>query len=100
VKKAIELGACNSLIIKVNMTGTLTDTYRTVRLGRENGLVPIKSRRSGETEDPAISHLAIAWRCPLSKFGLAGVGCAKINEQLRLEEDLSRVFKKPDFPYL
>ena len=100
VKKAIEMGACNSLIIKVNMTGTLTDTHRTVRLARENGWVPVKSRRSGETEDPIIAHLAIAWRCPLGKFGLAGMGCAKVNEQLRLEEDLGGVIRKPDFPYL
>lgn len=100
LKKAIELKACNSLIIKVNMTGTLTDTYRTVRLAHENGWVPVKSRRSGETEDPIIAHLAIAWRCPLGKFGLAGMGCAKVNEQLRLEEDLRGVMKKPDFPYL
>ena len=100
LKKAVELGACNSLIIKVNMTGTLTDTYRTVSSAHENGWVPVKSRRSGETEDPVISHLALAWRCPLGKFGLAGMGCAKVNEQLRLEEDLKGVIKKPDFPYL
>ncbi len=100
VKKAIKAKACNSLIIKVNMTGTLTDTYRTVRLAHENNWLPVKSARSGETEDAVITHLAIAWRCPLGKFRLAGIGCVKINEQLRLEEDLRKVMKKPEFPYL
>ena len=100
VKQAIKVGACNSLIIKVNMTGTLTDTYRTVRLAHENKWIPIKSARSGETEDAVITQLAVAWRCPLGKFRLAGIGCVKINEQLRIEEDLKKVVKKPNFPYL
>jgi hypothetical protein len=50
--------------------------------------------------DSMISHLAVAWRCPLGKFGLAGVGCAKINELLRLEEEMGPFVKKPEFPYL
>jgi len=100
VKKAIKAGACNSLIIKVNMTGTLTDTYKTVRLAHENQWMPIKSCRSGETEDAVIAQLAVAWRCPLNKFALAGKGVPKVNEQLRIEEDLGKVMKKPEFPYL
>jgi enolase len=94
------MGTCNSVVIKVNMTGTLTDTYRTVRLAHENMVVPIKSCRSGETEDPVIAQLAVAWRCPLNKFPLAGKGVPKVNEQLRIEEDLALVMKKPEFPYL
>ena len=100
LSKAIREKSCNSLIIKVNMTGTLTDTHRTVVLAQEHHWIAVKSRRSGETEDPMISHLAVAWRCPLGKFGLAGVGCAKINELLRLEEEMGQVVKKPEFPYL
>jgi len=100
LNKAIREKSCNSLIIKVNMTGTLTDTHRTVVLAQEHNWITVKSRRSGETEDPMISHLAVAWRCPLGKFGLAGVGCAKINELLRLEEEMGSCVRKPEFPYL
>jgi len=71
-----------------------------VRLAHENQWMPIKSCRSGETEDAVIAQLAVAWRCPLNKFALAGKGVPKVNEQLRIEEDLGKVMKKPEFPYL
>jgi enolase len=100
LRTAIEKKACNSFIVKVNMNGTLTDTSRAVQLGHEHNLVPVKSARSGETEDAAIAHLAVVWGCPLSKFRLAGIGCCKINEQLRIEENLVRGPRKPAFPYL
>jgi enolase len=88
VARAIAMEACNSLIVKPNMAGTLTDAARIVRIAKTAGWTPVISRRSGETEDALISHLAVAWGCPFGKFGLGGIGCAKINEQLRLQEEL------------
>ncbi len=86
--KGIEMGAANSLIIKVNMAGTLTDTYRVVELAHKHGYIPVKSCRSGETEDTTITHLSVAWNCPFSKFAVGEKGAAKVNELIRIEEDL------------
>ena len=93
--KGIEMGAANSIIIKVNMRGTLTDTFETVRLAHEHGYVPIKSCRSGETEDTAISHLAVAWNCPFNKFAVGGKGATKLNELIRIEEELGKEARMP-----
>lgn len=100
LRQGIEMGAANSLIIKINQTGTLTDAYRTVDLARRSGYVPIKSCRSGETEDPAIAQLAVAWNCPANKFAVAGKGQAKLNELLRIEEELGSMARLPELPYL
>ena len=99
--KGIAMGAANSLIIKTNQTGTLTDAWKTVTLAKKNGLMPIKSCRSGETEDTAIAHLAVAWGCPANKFAVGGKGPAKLNELLRIEEELTpQVARMPELPYL
>lgn len=93
--KGVSMGAGNANIIKVNMIGTLTDAYKTVELAHKSRYVPVQSRRSVETEDTAIAHLAVAWNCPFNKFAIAGEGAAKLNELLRIEEELGPQSKMP-----
>lgn len=98
LKKAVEMRACNSLIIKVNMTGTLTDTYRVVQFACRHGWTTIKSCRSGETEDAVIADLAVAWDCPLNKFAFAEKGTPKQNRLLQIERELGSIAKMPKLP--
>ena len=87
--KGIEMCAGNSLIIKTNQVGTLTDAWNTTRLAKRAGYVPVMSHRSGETTDTHIAHLAVAFSCPVIKAGvLHGERVAKTNELLRIEETL------------
>ena len=86
----IEKKAANAIIIKPNQIGTLTDTYETVRLAKENGVMPVVSHRSGETCDDTIAHLAIAFGAPMIKTGaIGGERIAKLNELIRIEEEMS-----------
>lgn len=86
LQKGIDMGAANSIIIKPNQIGTLTDTYETVQLAKDNGYVPVVSHRSGETTDETIAHLAVAFSCPLIKTGaVGGERIAKLNELIRIE---------------
>ncbi|KZX11586.1 phosphopyruvate hydratase [Methanobrevibacter filiformis] len=88
--KGIEKKAANAIIIKPNQIGSLTDTYETVRLAKENNVTPVVSHRSGETTDETIAHLAVAFSAPLIKTGaLGGERIAKLNELIRIEEELS-----------
>jgi enolase 1/2/3 len=88
--EGIESGAANSIIIKPNQIGTLSDTYQTVNLARTHQYVPVVSHRSGETTDETIAHLAVAWSCPIIKTGaVGGERIAKLNELIRLEEEMS-----------
>lgn len=87
--KGIEAHAGNSLIIKPNQIGTLTDTYNTIQLAKANKYVPVVSHRSGETTDETIAHLAVAFNAPIIKTGAAGgERIAKLNELVRIEEEL------------
>ena len=87
--EGIEANAGNSLIIKPNQIGTLTDTYNTIELAKANQYVPIVSHRSGETTDETIAHLAVAFNAPIIKTGAAGgERIAKLNELIRIEEEL------------
>ncbi len=84
------MGAANAIIIKPNQIGTLSDTYRTVKLAKDNNYALVVSHRSGETTDETIAHLAVAFSCPLIRTGV--IGCeriAKLNELIRIEEDMS-----------
>ena len=86
----IERKAANAIIIKPNQIGTLTDTYETVRLAKENNVMPVVSHRSGETCDETIAHLAIAFGAPMIKTGaVGGERIAKLNELIRIEEEMS-----------
>lgn len=90
LKEGIDAKAGNSIIIKPNQIGTLTDTYETVKLARENQYVPVVSHRSGETTDETIAHLAVAFSAPLIKTGaLGGERIAKLNELIRIEEEVA-----------
>jgi len=89
LQEGIDIGAANSIIIKPNQIGTLTDTYETVTLAKDNGYVPVVSHRSGETTDETIAHLAVAFSCPLIKTGaLGGERIAKLNELIRIEKSM------------
>jgi enolase len=90
LKEGIAKKAGNSIIIKPNQIGTLTDTYKTVELARNNKYVPVVSHRSGETTDDTIAHLAVAFSCPIIKTGaLGGERIAKLNELIRIEEEMN-----------
>jgi len=89
LSQGIKLCAGNSLIVKTNQVGTLTDAWETTRLAKKAGYVPVMSHRSGETTDTHIAHLAVAFSCPIIKTGvLHGERVAKINELIRIEETL------------
>lgn len=88
--EGIEKKSANSIIIKPNQIGTLTDTYQTVELARNNKIVPVVSHRSGETTDETIAHLAVAWGAPIIKTGATGgERIAKLNELIRIAEELN-----------
>ncbi|WP_295722717.1 phosphopyruvate hydratase [uncultured Methanobrevibacter sp.] len=84
LKKGIEQKAANAIIIKPNQIGSLSQTYATVKLAKENNVVPVVSHRSGETTDETIAHLAVAWGSPIIKTGaVGGERIAKLNELIR-----------------
>lgn len=90
LRKGIEVKAANSIIIKPNQIGTLSETYATVKLAKDNQYVPVVSHRSGETTDETIAHLAVAFRAPLIKTGaLGGERIAKLNELIRIQEEIA-----------
>ncbi|MGV8143509.1 MAG: phosphopyruvate hydratase [Methanothermobacter sp.] len=90
LEEGINKNAGNAIIIKPNQIGTLTDTYKTVELARNNKYVPVVSHRSGETTDETIAHLAVAFSCPIIKTGaVGGERIAKLNELIRIEEEIS-----------
>jgi len=83
----VKVKAANSLIIKPNQVGTVTDTYKTIVLAKSSGYVPVMSHRSGETTNTHIAHLAVGFGCPIIKTGVVGgERIAKLNELLRIEE--------------
>ncbi len=87
IKKAIELNSVNSVLIKPNQIGTLSDTVDAVKLTKDNGWKVVFSHRSGETEDETLAHLAVAFNATLIKTGVVGgERIAKLNELIRIEE--------------
>jgi enolase len=87
--KGIKMGAANSILIKPNQIGTLTDTLETVELAKRNGYKTVISHRSGETTDDSIAHLGVAFGSYAIKTGaVGGERIAKLNELIRIEEDL------------
>jgi len=90
VSKGIELNAANSVLVKVNQIGTLTETIATVQKAQRNGMTCIMSHRSGETEDSTIADLAVALNTGQIKTGSASRSdrMAKYNQLLRIEEML------------
>lgn len=89
VVKGGQMKAANAIIIKPNQVGTLTDTLATLNAAKKFKMVPIASHRSGETSEPYLAHLAVAFNCPLIKTGvLGGERVVKLNELLRIAEGL------------
>jgi enolase len=90
LQKGIDTGACNSILIKLNQIGTVTETIEAVNLAHRNKYTAVISHRSGETEDVFIAHLAVALNTGLIKTGSASRTdrIAKYNELLRIEEML------------
>ncbi|MBL7068829.1 MAG: phosphopyruvate hydratase [Candidatus Omnitrophica bacterium] len=92
LKMGIEKNVANSILIKVNQIGTLTETIRAIELAREHGYTAVVSHRSGETEDTTISHLVVAMSTGQIKTGsiCRTDRVAKYNELLRIEEELGK----------
>jgi enolase len=92
LRDGIRRGIANSILVKVNQIGTLTETMRTVHAAHTNGYTVVMSHRSGETEDNTISDLAVATNCGLIKTGSLSRSdrTAKYNRLMRIEIDLGR----------
>jgi enolase len=90
LREGIERGVANSILIKVNQIGTLTETLEAIRIAREAGYSAVMSHRSGETEDVTIADLAVATGCGQIKTGAPSRSdrVAKYNQLLRIEEAL------------
>ncbi len=90
LKKGIELGCTNSILIKVNQIGTLTETLNAIELAHCNGFTSVTSHRSGETEDSTIADIAVATNSGQIKTGSLSRSdrMAKYNQLLRIEEEL------------
>jgi len=88
--KGIELGVANSILIKVNQIGTLTETLDAMAMAANAGYTCMSSHRSGETEDTFIADLAVATGCGQIKTGSASRTdrMAKYNQLLRIEQEL------------
>ena len=103
LQKGIDQGVANSILIKVNQIGTLTETINAVQLAQTNGYTTIMSHRSGETEDTTIADLAVALNCGQIKTGSASRTdrMAKYNQLIRIEEMLGEnaIYPKGKFKF-
>jgi enolase len=90
LEKGINLGIANSILVKVNQIGTLTETLKAVSMAHRAGYTAVMSHRSGETEDTTIADLAVATNCGQIKTGSLARSdrVAKYNQLLRIEEEL------------
>lgn len=97
IRKGVELGCCNSVLIKMNQIGTITETMDAIAFTQKSGYRPVVSARSGETEDATIVHLAIASGAGQLKVGSAARSerTAKWNEAIRIEKSLGSSAQYP-----
>jgi enolase len=104
LQQGINQGVANSILVKVNQIGTLTETIEAVQLATRNGYTSVMSHRSGETEDNTIADLAVALNCGQIKTGSASRSdrMAKYNQLLRIEEELEEAAVYPglNFKYI
>lgn len=104
LSRGIEEGIANSILVKVNQIGSLTETIEAVQMATRNGFTSVMSHRSGETEDSTIADLAVAMNCGQIKTGSASRSdrMAKYNQLLRIEEELgdAAVYPGKKFRYL
>jgi enolase len=91
LRKGIQMGVANSILIKVNQIGTLTETLEAIEMAKQAGYTCVMSHRSGETEDTTIADLAVAANCGQIKTGAPARSdrVAKYNRLLRIEEELA-----------
>ncbi|TCD03727.1 phosphopyruvate hydratase [Pedobacter psychroterrae] len=103
LQRGIDTDTANSILVKVNQIGSLTETINAVSLAQNNGYTSVMSHRSGETEDVTIADLAVALNCGQIKTGSASRSdrIAKYNQLLRIEEELGAAarFIGKDFKY-
>jgi len=97
LKQGIEAGVANSILIKINQIGTLTETFAAIELAKRNGYTSVVSHRSGETEDTTIADIAVATNALQIKTGSISRSdrTAKYNQLLRIEEDLGDIAQYP-----
>ena len=97
LQRGIDTGAANSILVKVNQIGSLTETIESVTLATRNGYTSVMSHRSGETEDTTIADLAVALNTGQIKTGSASRSdrIAKYNQLLRIEEELGHTAVYP-----
>jgi len=97
LKRGIEENIANSILVKVNQIGTLTETIEAVQMATRNGYTSVMSHRSGETEDNTIADLAVALNCGQIKTGSASRSdrMSKYNQLLRIEEELGQTAVYP-----
>ncbi|HSL63099.1 MAG TPA: phosphopyruvate hydratase [Gaiellaceae bacterium] len=97
LRLGIERGICNSILVKVNQIGTLTETLEAIRTAHEAGYTAVMSHRSGETEDTTIADLAVATGVGQIKTGAPARSdrVAKYNQLLRIEEELGDAARYP-----
>ena len=90
LKKGVDMGVANSILVKVNQIGTLSETLETVEMAHKAGYTAVMSHRSGETEDATIADLAVATNCGQIKTGSLARSdrLAKYNQLIRIEEML------------
>lgn len=101
LQKGIDMGVANSILVKVNQIGSLTETINAVNLARRNRYKSIMSHRSGETEDSTIADLAVALNTGQIKTGSASRSdrMAKYNQLIRIEEELGDVAFFPGYKF-
>ncbi len=97
LKKGIDLGIANSILIKINQIGTLTETFAAIEMAKRAGYTAVISHRSGETEDSTIADIAVATNAMQIKTGSLSRSdrMAKYNQLLRIEEELAEVATFP-----
>ncbi len=97
LSEGIKAGICNSLLVKINQIGSLTETLQAVELAKRSGYTSVMSHRSGETEDSTIADLAVATNCMQIKTGSLSRSdrMAKYNQLLRIEEELGEAAVYP-----
>lgn len=104
LNEGIQKGIANSILVKVNQIGSLSETIDAVNMAKENSYTSIMSHRSGETEDTTIADLAVALNCGQIKTGSASRSdrIAKYNQLLRIEEGLggAAIYKGRDFKFI
>jgi len=78
----------NTVLVKPNQIGTVSDTMKFVEMAKRHGLKTVLSHRSGETDDSIIAHLAVGFGVDYAKFGISGERIVKLNELIRIEEKI------------